>query len=69
MEVLTSIKLILQTQEEVDQLYAILNYAPIMAVIENDTWLSTRAALQKHRSTRFLKWHKKLESVLGTQAS
>jgi hypothetical protein len=41
------VAIILETQEEVDKLYAVLNYAPITDAVRMDNW---RVELFPHRS-------------------
>jgi hypothetical protein len=65
LDIISPIKIVLQTQEEVDQLYTLLNYIPIMAALEDDDgWLLVREVLMKQKSNDYLKWHEKLSRVL-----
>ncbi len=64
LDTISPVKIVLQTQEEIDQLYALLNYEPIMAAIEDDNWLSVCEVLLKQRSNDYLKWHEKLNHAL-----
>ena len=66
LDTISPIKIVLQTQKEIDQLYALLNYIPIMAALEEDDgWLLVCEVLMKQRSNDYLKWHEKLNRVLG----
>lgn len=65
LNIVSPVKIVLQTQKEIDQLYALLNYVPIMAAIEDDDgWLLVREVLMKQRSNDYLKWQEKLSRVL-----
>lgn len=66
-EKISPVEIILETQEEIDQLYAILNYTPIMNAIGNDSpdWFKVRNALANQRSENYTTWHNKLRDDLG----
>lgn len=64
LDIISPVKIVLQTQEEIDQLYALLDYGPIKAAMEDDGWLFVREVLMKQRSNDYLKWHEKLSHVL-----
>ena len=67
LDIISPVKIVLQTQEEIDQLYALLDFGPIKAAIADDDdngWLLVREALMKQRSNDYLKWHERLSPVL-----
>lgn len=51
------IHIILKKQEEIDQLFAMLNYAPIVKALDmhNNDWYSLKKFLP--RTSDYLKWH------------
>lgn len=56
LDIISPVKIVLQTQKEIDQLYALLNYVPIMEAIEDDDdWLLVREVLMKQRSNDYVK--------------
>ena len=66
LDIISPVKIVLQTQEEIDQLYALLNFGSIMAAIEDDDgWLLVREVLMKQRSNDYLKWQERLSYFLG----
>lgn len=54
------IHITLETQEEIDQLYAMLNYVPIIDALDirNNDWYALREILSK--TDKYLHWHNNL---------
>lgn len=52
----------LETQEEINQLFAILNFIPISSAIdlENNDWLTVKEQL---KATDYFQWHANLNSA------
>ncbi len=57
----------LETQEEIDQLFAILNFSPIASAInlEKNNWGDLRNELNSCKTSDYNIWHDKLENELG----
>ncbi len=60
------VEIVLTTQEEIDQLFAILNYSPVAKALKlgECNWLKLRTVLGNHQRDS-LSWHNRLLKELG----
>ena len=58
--------IVLETQAEIDQLFAVLNYTPIAKMLfeENDWWRRVYRFLQTKKTSAYQKYHETLGKCL-----
>ncbi len=60
------VRITLETQDEVDRLFAILNFAPIEEAVDlnEDNWDFLYSELKKYKTDCYLKYHSKLDGSI-----